>query len=129
MEDDVVNLIKSVYPLDDFKTRIMRIAENGKLIITDKEKAQTILATVGVQPSEVSRLFELSRDSLSQKGINVKKNSIETDSKGRKLTREQSEFFKDSKIRVSEVDGWENTITPDGELFPVYHGTNSDEFF
>ena len=129
MEDDVVNLIKSVYPLDDFKTRIMRIAENGKLIITDKEKAQTILATVGVQPSEVSRLFELSRDSLSQKGINVKKNSIETDSKGRKLTREQSEFFKNSKIRVSEVDGWKNTITPDGELFPVYHGTNSDEFF
>ncbi len=129
MEDDVVNLIKSVYPLDDFKTRIMRIAENGKLIITDKEKAQTILATVGVQPSEVSRLFELLRDSLSQKGINVKKNSIETDSKGRKLTREQSEFFKDSKIRVREVDGWKNTITPDGELFPVYHGTNSDEFF
>lgn len=58
-----------------------------------------------------------------------KKNSIETDSKGRILTREQSEFFKDSKIRVSEVDGWKNTITPDGELFPVYHGTNSDEFF
>ena len=58
-----------------------------------------------------------------------KKNSIETDSKGRKLTREQSEFFKDSKIRVSEVDGWKNTITPDGDLFPVYHGTNSDEFF
>lgn len=24
---------------------------------------------------------------------------------------------------------YENTITPDGELFPVYHGTNSDEFF
>ena len=98
-------------------------------MIIDKQKAQTILTTVVVQPSEVSRLFELSRDSLSQKGINVEKNSIETDSKGRKLTREQSEFFKDSKIRVSEVDGWKNTITPDGELFPVYHGTNSDEFF
>lgn len=53
----------------------------------------------------------------------------EQDSKARILTREQSEFFKDSKIRVSEVDGRKNTITPDGELFPVYHGTNSDEFF
>ena len=44
----------------------------------------------------------------------------EQDSKARILTREQSEFFKDSKIRVSEVDGWKNTITPDGELFPVF---------
>lgn len=55
--------------------------------------------------------------------------SLSEDSKGRKLSEEQKEFFKDSKIRVSEVDGWKNTITPNGALFPVYHGTNSDEFY
>ena len=55
--------------------------------------------------------------------------SLSEDSKGRELSKEQQEFFKDSKIRVSEVDGWKNTITENGALFPVYHGTNSGEFF
>lgn len=59
----------------------------------------------------------------------VKYSLKQKDSKGRELSEEQREFFKDSKIRVSEVDGWKNTITPNGALFPVYHGTNSDEFF
>ena len=57
------------------------------------------------------------------------KYSLSTDSDGRPLTEAQQEFFKDSQIRVSEVDGWKNTITANGALFPVYHGTNSDEFF
>ena len=47
-------------------------AENGKLVITDKKKAQTMLATVGVQSSEVSRLLELSKDSVSQSNNDVK---------------------------------------------------------
>ena len=55
--------------------------------------------------------------------------SLSADSKGRKLSKEQQEFFADSKIRVSEVDGWENTITENGALLPVYHGTNSGEFY
>lgn len=103
MEDDKVNLIKSVYALDDFISIISKAAANDNLVIIDKQKAQTILTTVGVQPSEVSRLFELSKDSLSQKGINVKKNSIETDSKSRMLTREQSEALSDIRKQFLEV--------------------------
>ena len=38
-----------------------------------------------------------------------------TDNKGRTLTKEQQEFFKDSKVRDSE-----------GRLLEVYHGTNED---
>lgn len=77
MENDTVNLVKSVYPLDDFTIRITKAAETGCLVITDKQKAQTILTTVGVQPSEVSRLFELSRNSLSQNIINVKQKQLD----------------------------------------------------
>lgn len=72
MENDTVNQIKSVYPLDDFKSQVYRAAENRKLVITDKKKAQAMLTTIGVQPSEVSRLLELSNDSISQTGDDVK---------------------------------------------------------
>ena len=41
----------------------------------------------------------------------------ETDNQGRKLSKEQQEFFKDSKVRDE-----------DGKLLEVYHGTNADEF-
>ena len=72
MDSDVVNQVKSVYPLDDFKSQVYRAAENRKLVITDKKKAQAMLSEVGVQPSERSRLLELSNDSISQTGDDVK---------------------------------------------------------
>ncbi|HHW89693.1 MAG TPA: hypothetical protein GX745_02155 [Clostridiales bacterium] len=47
---------------------------------------------------------------------NITKYSIaETDSKGRKLTKEQQEFFKESKVRDEQ-----------GRLIAVYHGTDAD---
>ena len=55
--------------------------------------------------------------------------SLNQDNNGNQLSKEQVEFFKDSKIRVKEVDGWSDTISEDGNLFEVYHGTNSDDFF
>lgn len=55
--------------------------------------------------------------------------SLSHDNHGKELTKEQIEFFKDSKIRVKEVDDWAETISEDGQLFEVYHGTNSDDFY
>ena len=126
MENDTVNQIKSVYPLDDFKSQVYRASENRKLVITDKKKAQAMLTTIGVQPSEVSRLLELSNDSISQTGDDVKhflnidseetKNSLKrTDSEGNELSEGQSKFFKNSKVRDE-----------DGNLLVVYHGTDAD---
>lgn len=51
-----------------------------------------------------------------------------TDSRDKKLSEQQAEFFKDSQIRAIKVDGWD-TISPDGRLFEVYHGTDSGEFY
>ena len=81
-----------------------------------------------IEPVSTNSIAENAKNvnSESQKG---KKFALpDTDSDGRKLTTEQREFFKNSQIRVAEKDGWKKTISPDGNLLPVYHGTNSGEF-
>lgn len=72
MESDKVNLVKSVYPLDDISQRIINNAEQNKLIVINKNKAKNMLATIGIQPSEVSRILNLSNNSLSQGNEDVK---------------------------------------------------------
>ncbi len=105
MENDTVNQIKSVYPLDNFVNRVFKAADESKLVISDTKKAQAMLATVGVQSSEVSRLLELSNDSISQTGDDVKrfsdidsevKNSLKrTDSEETKNSRKKSYVSRD----------------------------------
>lgn len=79
MESDKVNLVKSVYPLDDISQRIINNAEENKLIVINKNKAKNMLATIGIQPSEVSRILNLSNNSLSQGNEDVKFQSRNTD--------------------------------------------------
>ena len=100
MEDDTVNLIKSVYPLDDFIQIITKAAESGKLVIVDKQKTQTMLATVGVQPSEVSRLLELSRSSISQNGRNVKSSDVKD-----RILADESDFRQSLKLNPVIAEG------------------------
>ena len=71
MESDTVNLVKSAYPWDDFSDRIKRNAEAGNLVVINKNKAEQMLTTIGIQPAEVSRLLNLAKDSISQKEENV----------------------------------------------------------
>ena len=52
----------------------------------------------------------------------------ETDSEGNPLSPEQREFFAESQIRAVEKDGYAE-ISTEGSLLPVYHGTNSGEFY
>ena len=49
----------------------------------------------------------------------------QTDSEGRKLSAQQAEFFRDSKVRVDEYGDYGEQ---DGSLVPVYHATWNDEF-
>lgn len=55
--------------------------------------------------------FNISED-VQEEGVRY---SLKTDSKGRKLTEAQEEYFKDSKVRDA-----------DGNLLVVYHGTGAD---
>ena len=118
MESDTVNLVKSAYPLDDIAQRITKAAEDGKLVITNKNKAEQMLATIGIQPAEVSRILNLAKGSITQQeGTVNKKYSLSKDSDGKQLTKEQQEYFKDSKMRDA-----------DGNLKIMYHGSQNGGF-
>lgn len=72
MESDTVNLVKSVYPLDDISHRIINSSEQNRLVVINKNKVKNMLATIGIQPSEVSKILNLANDSLSQENNDVK---------------------------------------------------------
>ena len=116
MENDRVNLVKSAYPLADIVTQITRAAETGRLVITNKNKAEQMLATIGIQPAEVSRILNLAKGSLSQPEADVKQNSS-TDSDGRQLSEGQREYFAESAVRDEN-----------GNLQVMYHGTSRGGF-
>ena len=66
LDDGKVNQVKSVYPWDELKDRIISAAENGKLIVTNKNKAKQMLTAIGISSSEASRIVNLAKESLSQ---------------------------------------------------------------
>ena len=129
MENDTVNQIKSVYPLDNFVNRVFKAADESKLVISDTKKAQAMLATVGVQSSEVSRLLELSNDSISQTGDDVKhfsdiggeetKNSLKRPDFNKKIDKDEGNAHNKKRL-YNEADTlflqWSNSqSTPVGE--------------
>ena len=58
MDNDTVNLIKSVYPLDDMRERIIDYIETDRLLILDKKGAEKVFATIGITPSELSNFLD-----------------------------------------------------------------------
>lgn len=52
----------------------------------------------------------------------------DTDIDGKALTPEQKSFFAESAIKAVQDDGFRR-ISPKGSLMPVYHGTNTGEFY
>lgn len=66
MEDDTVNQVKSVYPLDEIANKIQTAADEGRLVITNKSKAEEMLASIGIQTSKQSNILSLARDSITQ---------------------------------------------------------------
>ena len=66
MNNDTVNQIKSVYPLDDFVTQITTAANDGKLVVLNEKKAEQMLAAIGIQPSEASNILDLAKTIIPQ---------------------------------------------------------------
>ena len=67
------------------KESLAGFAESGKLVVTNKRKAEQMLATIGIQPSEVSRIINLSKEIVTQSEEDVKgiiKYSLSKDSDG-----------------------------------------------
>ncbi len=75
MENDTVDLIKSAYPLDDIEKRIIDYDKKGSLIVIDKKRAEILLATIGITPSQLSSFLN-SDDTIPQSSpkINTQSN-------------------------------------------------------
>lgn len=111
-----------IYNNDIFKIQKEIVADliSGRVIATF-ENIETV-------NSEISKLFDEYNklDNTSAKADLIKSGDlrytmgdidldVHSDSKGRKLTKQQKEFFKDSKV-----------VDEDGNLLVVYHGTDKD---
>ena len=130
--------------IDGRVTAVALISEKKKALTLKsawitKEKQSTSLTpnaqALNVTSETGQRLKTVSSNSISENAEKVNSKNKkrfalpENNSEGKPLTTEQREFFKDSAIRAKEINGWKNTISPDGALMPVYHGTNSDAFY
>ena len=121
MESDTINQVKSVYPLDDTITQITKAAEDGKLVYTNKNKAEQMLATIGIQPAEVSRILNLSKDILPQ---NSEKSSGKTKISAEAETK-YNEAVKNNDIETAQkiVD---EVAKSKGYTIKAYHGSRHE---
>ena len=108
MENDIVNQIKSVYPLDNFYDRMKAAAEAGKLVVTNRNKAEQMLATIGIQTSEVSRILNLAKSRLSQQEENVK-DTAKTEDVTQDIMNSYGQSPKFQFLRTSSVDSIRNS--------------------
>ena len=91
--------------LDNFVNKVFKAADESKLVISDTKTAQAMLATIGVQSSKVSRLLELSNDSISQTGDDVKYFS-DIDSEETKNSLRHSLGISDNTAEVASYYGF-----------------------
>lgn len=121
MRQDTVNQIKSVYPLDDFASRLLESAKKGSLVITNKNKANNMLSGIGVQPSEREDIINLAKNSLSQDSENVKN--------GEKNSLRDSEYM--SAVENGDTETAQRLVDEAakqaGYTIKAYHGTTNQE--
>lgn len=125
MDDGYINQIKSVYPLDDFINRITESAESGNLVILNKNKANDLLAPIGIQPSQRSRIIDLAKDSISQ----YSEKSSGSDTQNRKSYKiTDSEYL--SAIENGDTETAQRLVDEAakraGYQYKLYHQTSND---
>lgn len=116
------NVVTSVYGKDTNPIGFIdKAIKDNRLLYWNKKISQSLFETPGLQlPDNLNTIDSNSIiRKVTQKSIkNDIKHSLRenaTDSQGRKLSKKQLEFFKDSKV-----------VDKDGNLLVVYHGTKSD---
>lgn len=121
-------IITNAYNKDNVE-RYQKIINQSKIryIESDKKRTNTWLSALGLQlPSAITKYGSISKISLEDGFVNISQNSKKNnnilnqnrnifDSEGNELTKQQQEYFKDSKVRDKN-----------GKLKVVYHGTNAD---
>ncbi len=143
-----LNKLKKILNNPNEKVTIYRASpvnelNSGDWVTTDKSYAKNVANNNGGKvysyevdanelyyPDNVNDLPSLHRLSSFQYNENtqnnVKYSLSNEDNQGRKLSKQQQDFFKDSAIRVKQGRYGMPEISNDGNLFEVYHGTNND---
>lgn len=131
--DDLIDLVKDIQqmPTRYFEAKPERAVgfdEVKAVIIPDNSSAElkTALKEKNFNVLEYQSGNKEERTAVLNSIENVR--FSERDSDGNELSKEQQEFFKDSAIKVIRENGF-SKISSDGKLFPVYHGTNTGEFY
>ena len=75
MDGERINQIKSVYPLDDIVSQLIKAGTERRLVVTNKNKAKEIFDSIGVQPAKQSNIFNLVKNSISHPAAEVNKES------------------------------------------------------
>lgn len=122
------NFITAMYGREGTVEMIGRAAKEDKILYINRKKAMTLFSLARIQfPYSLNKydfdgIIHKSNYVVNDRTTNnEKRNDNEilkqnrTDSEGNKLTKEQQEYFKDSKVRDEE-----------GNLRVVYHGTDAD---
>lgn len=122
LQDGRENILRDLGIVDGSKNNDQVFGETSSRSTQALQNEQT--AKVGAQKynrdSELSDKSRINNKEQAGNGLffNARKQySFSTDSKGRQLTPEQQEYFKDSKVRDEE-----------GRLLTVYHGTKQGGF-
>ena len=74
IDNDSVNLVKSIYALDSAKIRIANFAQKGTLVIENKNKADKTLHALGFNTSQRERIISLAKDNIANNASNVNNN-------------------------------------------------------
>lgn len=116
------NVVTSVYGKDTNPIGFIdKAIKDNRLLYWNKKISQSLFETPGLQLPDNLNMIDSNSiiRKVTQKSIkNDIKHSLRenaTDSEGRKLSKKQLEFFKDSKV-----------VDENGNLLVVYHGTRSD---
>lgn len=110
------NIMTSAYGKDKFQSFLNRLADNDAVFYWHQKKSQDLSVSLGLQlPNAITSLdpnFIIRKAKAS-----VKEKLSDRDTAGRRLSAEQQEFFKDSKVRDEN-----------GNLIALYHGTENGGF-
>ncbi len=117
MDADTINLIKSVYPINDIVQKLPIYAKKGQLVITNKNKASEILGPIGIQSAKRTSILSLAKESLSQPEKDVNTSDMKFMARENNLDAGSGEEYNvdiDIYSRRGEVNG------PDSEAAAAF---------
>jgi hypothetical protein len=124
IDNDSVNLVKSIYALDSAKIRIANFAQKGTLVIENKNKADKTLHALGFNTSQRERIISLAKDNIANNASNVNNNET-------KFSLDVDRFLNDLRnAQLYQYNGYE-LFSKAEELYQRYQSgiANKNNFY